>query len=429
MTRSPLPDARPLDARPLDAPEVEAVAHLSLQLGRLLLLNGAGTEEAQQAVVRFARAFGCEAQLLISYEALLLTLVAGEHFRTKIGQRLQAMNVGLAALTALGSLVDDAEAGRFDLAAAGAGLAAIEHRPPEYERWLVVVMLGLTAASLSRLFGGDWAAFAVSWLAGSASTWLRQQMGTRHANPAAISFCAACLGGVVGGIGVTLGLSATPSLCLVAPGMILVPGVPLINAVLDAIRNHMTLALARLGFAAMMILAIAFGLFVATLLTGAAIPVHEPTLPIAIWQDAAFSALAALGYVFLFNVPARVAWACVVCGVASHTTRTLGVHLGIDLIAGTLVGALVVGFLAQGFGRLFHAPAAAFAFPGVVAMVPGAYAFRAILGSLQIAHGAASPALIADTLTLGIAAVLMTAAIAIGIAVPAVLLHARYVRG
>ena len=102
MTRSPLPDARPLDARPLDAPEVEAVAHLSLQLGRLLLLNGAGTEEAQQAVVRFARAFGCEAQLLISYEALLLTLVAGEHFRTKIGQRLQAMNVGLAALTALG---------------------------------------------------------------------------------------------------------------------------------------------------------------------------------------------------------------------------------------------------------------------------------------------------------------------------------------
>ena len=413
---------------PLAAADIDAVAHQSLQLGRLMLLNGAGTEEVQDAVSRFAHAFGCEAQLLVSYEALLLTILAGEHFRTKIGQRLPAMNVGLAALTALDRLVNDAEAGRCGLQTAGAELEAIEHRPAEYSRWVVVIMLGLTAASLSRLFGGDWPAFAVTWLAGAASTWLRQQMGMHHANPAAVAFSAATLGGLVGGIAVQLGLSATPSLCLVAPGMILVPGVPLINAVLDAIRNHMTLALARLGFATLITIAIAFGLFVATILTGAAIPVQEPTLAIAIWQDAVFSALSALGYVFLFGVPARVAWACVICGIASHTTRTLGVHVGIDIVAGTLIGALVVGCLAQGFARLFHAPAAAFAFPGVVAMVPGAYAFRAIIGSLQIVHGIATPSLVTDTLALGFAAVLMIGAIAVGIAAPAVLLRAGSAR-
>lgn len=412
----------------LDAAQVEEVAHLSLIVGRLLLLNGADTEEVEAAVARFAAAFGCEAHLMVSYEALLLTIVAGDHFRTKISSRVPAMNVGLTAVVAVNRLVDDAEAGRRGLAEARAALDAVEHRPPEYARWLVMVALGLTAASLSRLFGGDWPTFAATWLAGAALTWLRQELAQRHFDPVVVPFAAACLGGVIGGGAVALGVSGTPSLCLVAPGMVLMPGVPLINGVQDMIRNHMTLGISRLGFASLVTIAIAFGLFAATVVTGATIPVAEPALVISLPQDVVFSALAALGYALLFNVPARVAWACVLCGVASHSTRTLCVHLGIDIIAGTLIGALIVGFLAQGFARYFNAPAAAFAFPGVVAMVPGAYAFRAVLGSLEIAHGTAAPALLAQTLALGLTVALMVAAIGVGIAAPVVLFVSLHLR-
>ena len=169
--------------------------------------------------------------------------------------------------------------------------------------------------------------------------------------------------------------------------MILVPGVPLINGILDMIRNHVTIGLSRLGFAALVVLAIALGVFAAARLTSVGVPVDSPTLTVGVPQDALFSALAAGGYALLFNVPARMAWACGVCGVASHTLRTLLFHFGLDLITGTLIGALVVGFLAQGFARHFRAPAVALAFPGVVAMVPGAYAFRAVFGTLQIAEG------------------------------------------
>ncbi len=411
-----------------DAAQVEEVAHLALLVGRLLLLNGADTETVETAVARFAAAFGCEAHLMVTYEALLLTVVAGEDFRTKIGHRVPAMNVGLTAVNAVNRLVDEAESGRLGLAQARAELDVVEHRPPEYPRWLVIAALGLTAASLSRLFGGDWPTFAVAWLAGAAGTWLRQEMGRRHANPIAVPFAAATLSGIIGGGGVLLGASGTPSLCLVAPGMIIVPGVPFINGVQDMIRNHMTLAISRLGFAGVVTTAIAFGLFVATVVTGVAIPVDAPAQAIGVPEDAVFSALAALGYAFLFDVPARVFWACIVCGVASHTTRTLCVHLGIDIIAGTLIGALATGLLAQVFARHFHAPAVTFAFPGVVAMVPGAYAFRAAIGCVQIVQQSAAPSLVAETLALGITIVLMVGAIAIGIAVPAVLFVARSVR-
>jgi uncharacterized membrane protein YjjP (DUF1212 family) len=404
------------------AGEIDELAHLALQVGRLQMLNGADTGQVVTDVQRFAAAFGGEAHLMVSYEALLLTLVAGEHFRTKIGPRLPGMNVGMIALDAVGRLLDDAENGRLKLTDARVKLDAIEHRPPNYNQWLIIVLLGLTAGSLSRLFGGDWPTFAVTWLAGAAGTWLRLQLGARHFNPVAIPFASACFGGVIGGVAVLLGASATPALCLVAPGMILVPGVPLINGVQDMIRNHMTLGLSRLGFAALVTTAIALGLYVATLLTGVIIPVAEPALFVSILEDAIFSALAAFGYVFLFNVPARMAWACVICGIASHTLRTICVHGGIDIIAGTLIGALAAGLLAQGFARYFQAPAAAFAFPGVVAMVPGAYAFRTIIGALQIAHGTADPALLSDTLSLAITVVLMVGGIAVGVAAPALLL-------
>ena len=396
----------------------EEVAHLGLILGRLMLLNGADTEQVEAAVNRFVRAFGCTAQMLVSYEALLVTVVCGEHFRTKISRRVPGMGVGMAGVLALNRLLADIDGGGVDLEAARAALQAIERGPAAYPLWLVVAALGLTAASLSRLFGGDWPAFAEAGLAGAGGTWLRLELGRRGFGPIFVPFAAACVGGLIGGAGVLLGGSATPALCLVAPGMILVPGVPLINGVQDMIRNHVTLGVSRLGFAGLVTIAIALGLFVATAVTGVAIPVDAPARAVGVPEDALFSALAALGYAFLFNVPGRMAAACVMCGIASHTLRTFCVQRGLDIVGGTLIGAFAAGLLAQWFARRYRAPAAAFAFPGVVAMVPGAYAFRAVLGGLRIAHGDATPALLTETLGLAVTVVLMVGAIAVGVAAP-----------
>jgi uncharacterized membrane protein YjjP (DUF1212 family) len=402
---------------------MEDVAHLALQVGRLLFENGADTAEVQESVMRFATAFGCEAHLIVTYEVLLLTLVAGGQFRTKVGYRVPGINVNMAAIADVSRLVEEVENGRQGMAEARTELEHFEHRPPVYQRWVVVVALGLTAASLARLFGGDWPTFGIAWLAGSAGMWLRQELGRRGFNLFFIPFAAALVSGVIGGGAVLLGVSGTPALCLVAPGMIIVPGVPLVNGVQDMFKNHMTQGLARLGLGVLITLAIAFGLFVATVLTSAKIPVEAPLKLLSVPEDALFSALAALGYLFLFNVPGRIAWACVVCGVASHTTRTLCMHLGVDIVSGTLIGALAAGFLAHWFARHFRRPAVAFAFPGVVAMIPGAFAFRVIIGCLEImyAGAAAATALVTETFALAVSCLLMVAAIAIGIATPLIL--------
>jgi uncharacterized membrane protein YjjP (DUF1212 family) len=407
---------------PLSA-SLEDVSQWALKVGRILFQNNADTEEVESAVRRFTALFGYEPHLLVTYEALLLTVNSADGFRTKAGHRVPAMNVNMAAVSAVNTFVDDVEACRIGPDRIARRLAEIEAEPPLYSRWIVIAALSLTAASLSRLFGGDWPTFFVALVAGAVGTWLRQELARRGANLFLGAFLGAAVSGTIAGIAVQLHLSTMAALCLVAPGMIIVPGVPLINCVQDMIKNHMAIGISRLGLAGLITLAIALGLFVATVVTGAQIPVAEPARMPSLLEDAFFSAVAAVGYLFLFNVPVRLLWVGVLCGIASHTTRTFCELQGINIVAGSLIGALAVGFLAQAFARYYRAPASAFAFPGVVAMIPGAFAFRAVIGYIEIikAGSAASPPLVAETLSLSATVLFMVLAIAIGVAAPLIL--------
>ena len=414
--------------RSIDATRVRAeeVAHLSLILGRYLLISGADTTRVQDAVERFASGLGFQCHLLIQYEALLLTVISDEdgEVRTRIGAHVAAMAVDMSAVRELYEVADDAAAGRLDVASAKARLSAIEPAGgrPIYPGWVVAGAMGLTAASLSRLFGGDAPAFVVTFLAGTAAMLAQRQLRRVGVQPLAATFASALTGALVGGLGTRVLPGAAPELCLIAPGMILVPGVPLINGISDAIHYNISLALARLTSGLLVVAAIALGLFAAAMLTGIAIPATGATPLMPIGQDMAFSALASIGFTFLFNVTggSRLVWACIICGLCSHSLRTALMHCGLDIASGTLIGSMAAGSLAHLFARRFAAPPATFAFPGVVAIMPGSYAFRAVVASLEIMRlsGSTPPPLLAQTLSLVISTILLTAAIAVGLAIP-----------
>ncbi|WP_260737661.1 threonine/serine exporter family protein [Tunturiibacter lichenicola] len=397
----------------------EETAHLSLELGRLLLMNGSDTARAKEAVERFAHGLGYESHLSITFEALLLTVIAENQFRTKVGSHIPATTVNMTAVESLNRIVDDTASGLLDVVTITSRLTVLEYSKPLYPWWLVAAALGLTGASLSRLFGGDWSVFATVFIASTIGTAVRQRLGRWHVHQLAIPFITALVSGIIGGVGMRLHPSNIPALCLIAPAMLLVPGVPLINGIRDAIDNNMTLSLSRLSFAVLVVVAIALGLFTATVVTGVGIPISGPTPLLPIAEDAAFSALTTIGYVFLFNVTASAAWACIICGVCCHALRTALLHLGLDIISGTVLSSLVAGLLAHIFARRFRTPPTTFAFPGVVALVPGSYAFRAFIGCLQIlkAGALASSGLVAETASLILYTILLTSAIAVGLAI------------
>jgi uncharacterized membrane protein YjjP (DUF1212 family) len=79
------------------------------------------------------------------------------------------------------------------------------------------------------------------------------------------SVCAAALvAGIIGAVVVDLHLSAAQQLVAVCPCMVLVPGPHLLNGALDLARTEISLGVARISYASVMVLmmAMAFGLII-----------------------------------------------------------------------------------------------------------------------------------------------------------------------
>jgi uncharacterized membrane protein YjjB (DUF3815 family) len=145
-------------------------------------------------------------------------------------------------------------------------------------------------------------------------------------------------------------------------------------------------------------------------------------------EDAFWSALAALGFAVLFNVPRRLLVACMLCGAAGHATRQLLVtQADVALEIATFAGAMLIGVLGYLMAYRLRAPAIIFQVSAAIPLIPGAFAYRAMLNLIRLpnAESAAGSVVLGDAAFFLIRTGLILAAIAAGIAIPTLLFQRR----
>jgi uncharacterized membrane protein YjjB (DUF3815 family) len=142
-----------------------------------------------------------------------------------------------------------------------------------------------------------------------------------------------------------------------------------------------------------------------------------------ILQDAFWSGLAAVGFAVLFNVPRRLLYACVVFGALGHAIRTLLITLGLAIEPATLIAAACVGLMGTYWAQHLDIPAPIFTITGTIPMVPGVFAYKAMIGVLSVVsvNPANDGTLLIEASTYAIKTGLILAAIVIGIAFPTLL--------
>lgn len=148
-----------------------------------------------------------------------------------------------------------------------------------------------------------------------------------------------------------------------------------------------------------------------------------------IFLDAFWSAIAATGFAIMFSTPRRLLVYCALGAAVGHSIRTgLMEGAGVSITFATLIGATVVGVMAYYMARRLRAPATIFSVVGVIPMVPGAIAFRAMIALVSIpetADAAIRAELAISALTNFIQTGLILGALAVGIAAPALLFDDR----
>jgi uncharacterized membrane protein YjjP (DUF1212 family) len=428
LTASPAPRALPIVKPPLDHDTLRDVIDLALWTGQMLLISGAQSARVERTVHQVGTALGADwLDVVVQPEYLIVTTVSGEEFRTRV-RRVVASGVNLARIDAINALARGVVEGEIDRIAYRAALRQLDTTPHLYPGWLVAIMIGLGCAAFSRLFGGDWATFAVTFAAAGVAMRVRQALQRAHFNPLLIVIATAFVAGLVPGLAALVGILPHPETALAASVLLLVPGAALINAARDILRGYTLTGTARGIGGLVTSLCIALGLLVALRAAGVAELGQTPPLPRPLPEllalDAVWSGVAAVCFGVLFNVPRRYLVACALVGAAGHALRAGLAFGGVALTLGTLLGAVTIGLLSEGLARLFRCPAGMFAVPGAIPMVPGVFAFRAMLGVISLTSAPHSdPALLVETVHYFALTGLVLATLSAGIALPSLLLN------
>ena len=146
-------------------------------------------------------------------------------------------------------------------------IAAITSKP-RLNAWLVWVLVGFANASFCRLFSGDWIAVAAVFVATLVGFRLKQVLGKHHINHYFIFTISAFVASLIASVTMWQQWGNTPDIAIGASVLYLIPGVPLINGIIDIIEGHVLAGTARLINAFLLIICIAFGMAITLLMMG-----------------------------------------------------------------------------------------------------------------------------------------------------------------
>ena len=110
-------------------------------------------------------------------------------------------------------------------------------------------------------------------------------------------------------------------------------------------------------------------------------------LAVLLIEKGGWAAVATLGFAVLFNVPKYALPYCALIGALGYALRTaLMSGGGMGIVLATLCAALLVGVLATILAQRFGVSGTLFAVGPAIPLVPGSYAYKAVMGLVMAAN-------------------------------------------
>ena len=129
---------------------------------------------------------------------------------------------------------------------------------PKMDPMFVLILVGLANASFCRLFGGDWLSMGIVLSATITGMFLRQRMQANHINHYVVFAVSAFVASLCAST--SLIFDTTSEIALATSVLYLIPGVPLINGIIDIVQGETLIGCSRLISAFLLIICIAIGM-------------------------------------------------------------------------------------------------------------------------------------------------------------------------
>ena len=241
--------------------EQAAITRVIARAGQLLQAYNAESRLIEQTTERLGMAFGLDSvEIALTSKAIILTSRSNDHCVTTT-RTMKAHGIDMGIVCEVQRICILAEKQIYDVEQVKQRLDNLA--VPKYNSVIVACFVALSCACFSHLFGGDSIVFIATWLTSFIAMCIRQWLTQLHHNLLTVFFITAFTATFIGSFASGLGWGNKPELIMITSVLQLVPGFPLINAVSDMVKGHVTIGMARWMTATLLTLASTLGIVLA----------------------------------------------------------------------------------------------------------------------------------------------------------------------
>ena len=238
--------------------ELTKIADFVAEYATYLLGSGVHTSRVIRNSRRIGKSQGIDIQLSAFQKSIVMTAhddSTGENITRVVG--IPALPISFERNSDLSALSWEAVDEHLPLDEIRARYERLISKP-SIDPIFVLLTVGLANASFCRLFGGDWTAMSIVFTSTLVGFAAKQRMQAHKVNHFIIFILSAFIASLCASA--ALSFDCTAHICLATSPLFLVPGVPLINGIIDILDGHVLIGFSRLVNAMSLIVCIAVGL-------------------------------------------------------------------------------------------------------------------------------------------------------------------------
>ncbi len=244
-------------------------AGLILGVGTMLMESGAHCDRVDRNVQRIAEKVGFDMEIFFSFTALSVTVTDRSDPRSTATAIKRVVHHGthFGIVTQVSLLTWKYYEGAMSFRELERQVEMVRSTP-RHNVWLIRVGVAVACGCLCLLAGGNIVDGGIAAVAAFLGLILRQTMVTHRFNLMVAILCAAFVTTVISGLDALFGLGSNPDTAVATAVLFLIPGVPLINCIIDLVKGYYPTAVARGVLGSFILLSIAVGMFISMTLIG-----------------------------------------------------------------------------------------------------------------------------------------------------------------
>lgn len=239
-------------------PHLKAVMDFAADFAARMLGSGASTLRVMRCTRRVVDTLGVELEMCTTQRHF--TITCRDPHTTSCCTRVVAvpeLPISFECTSALSTLSWEAHDECLTLPEMRRRFDAIVRRN-SWAPWQKLVLISVANACFCRLFDGDVVAMAFVMVATLVGFFMKMQLSGRRVNHYIVTAGSAFVASLIASI--SLAVPCTAQIAIATSPLFLVPGVPLINGIIDIVEGHIQVGLSRLISAMLVVLCIAIGL-------------------------------------------------------------------------------------------------------------------------------------------------------------------------